>query len=161
MCVILKHLYRLIDIILPPRIPLRYEPYRVKNMLPSYGLIPDEVSDSEEDAPHLVDSAGDREVGGGVDESREMESTIRVHLKDDQADGGTVENVSVLVKNRGRGKRVDVTQASEKRKRPILREKPVSDVTGSGEMKALRKTVKTVEVDPPMRDMINKEAVKL
>ncbi|KAL6740788.1 hypothetical protein Aduo_014108 [Ancylostoma duodenale] len=158
MCMLLKNFYRLIDIIWPPRIPLRYEPYRVKNMLPSYGLIPDEVSDSEEDAPHPGEAAGGRERGAGGDESREMESTIRVNLKDEQPDGGTVENVSVLVKNRNRGKRVDVTQASEKRKRTRATK---TETTGSGEMRAVRKTVKSIEVSPAMKDVVMNEAVRL
>lgn len=55
-------------------------------------------SSPSEDAPHLgdaADGAPDRE-GGTCDESREMEPTIRVHMKDDQQNGGTVENVSAV-----------------------------------------------------------------
>ncbi|CAJ0601461.1 unnamed protein product [Cylicocyclus nassatus] len=138
MCIIIKYMYIVMEIIWPPRIPLRCEPYRVKNMLPSYGLIPDEVSDSEEDAPGLVDIGSSREKGGLTNESkesREMESTVRVHLTDDQgADGGTVENVSVLVKTRPRRKKVECTQVSEKRKQHKSSSPPSEQIVNSVEV---------------------------
>ncbi|VDK48330.1 unnamed protein product [Cylicostephanus goldi] len=50
-----------------------------------------------------------------------MESTVRVHLTDDKGgDGGTIENVSMLVKARPREKQIECTQVSEKRKREVI-----------------------------------------
>ncbi|KAK6749463.1 hypothetical protein RB195_001833 [Necator americanus] len=135
-------------------------------MLPSYGLIPDEVSDSEEELRNLEDrAAGEDRDGGGADKRSDMESTIRVHLQDDKQYAGTVENVSMLVKKRDKAKG---KTPSEKKKKSILKVRALSpaqqqesDTAGSREPNAVRKTVKSVELDSGMREMMNKEAVKL
>ncbi|KAK6021049.1 hypothetical protein OSTOST_13289 [Ostertagia ostertagi] len=80
---VLKGFCMVTEIIWPPRLRLRMEDARVKNMLPSYTLIPDDLSDSELEAETYTSSREEhsREGGGNT-----MEATIRVHIKDDQQD---------------------------------------------------------------------------
>ncbi|VDL69564.1 unnamed protein product [Nippostrongylus brasiliensis] len=77
-----------VEILFPPRLHLRLENSRVKNMLPSYTQIPSDISDSE--------SLGSQREGGNSDakDDENVEDTIRIHLKDDNPENNTVDNVS-------------------------------------------------------------------
>ncbi|WKY05179.1 hypothetical protein Q1695_005867 [Nippostrongylus brasiliensis] len=85
-----------VEILFPPRLHLRLENSRVKNMLPSYTQIPSDISDSEMETDSGL---GSQREGGNSDakDDENVEDTIRIHLKDDNPENNTVDNVSQVV----------------------------------------------------------------
>ncbi|VDO79798.1 unnamed protein product [Heligmosomoides polygyrus] len=95
---IISRLYMFGEFIIPPRLHLRIEHSRVKNMLPSYTQVPEDCTDSELESDQIVTVKDEQDAQDADDD---MEGTIRIHLKDDQIDP-TIQDVSQIVADRVR-----------------------------------------------------------